>query len=181
MFRILSAAALALAAALPVLAADLSVTDAYARSGNPNTGAAFMTIVNPGDAPDRLVEARSDVARKTELHTHVISEGVARMRPVDAIEVPANGEARLERGGDHVLFIGLHEPLPEGSTFPLELVFASGRVLTVELTVDNARGGMGHGGGMGMGQGDGTMPHQGDRLRRGDGKGSGRMDGAAEE
>ncbi|HKK35703.1 MAG TPA: copper chaperone PCu(A)C [Paracoccaceae bacterium] len=146
MFRIFAVAVLALIAAQPAIAADLTVTDAYARSGNPNTGAAFMTVMNAGETPDRLVEARSDVARKTELHTHVISDGIARMRPVDAIEIPAGGEARLERGGDHDMFIGLHEPLPPGATFPVELVFESGRSLTVELTVEGPGGGMGHGG-----------------------------------
>lgn len=179
MFRTLAAAAFALAA-LPAFAGDLSVSGAYALSGNPNTGAAFMTIANGGDAADRLVEARSDVARKTELHTHVISDGVARMRPVDAIEVPAHGEAQLRRGGDHVMFIGLHAPLEPGAAFPVELVFESGRTLTVDLVVEDRRGGMGHGDG-GMGHGNGDMPHDGRRMRMMDGQGSGRADGAATE
>jgi copper(I)-binding protein len=152
MTRTILAAALALAAvALPAAAHDHGVTvkDAYARSGNPNTGAAFMVIENHEDTADRLVEARSDVARKTELHTHIIVDGVARMRPVEAIEVPADGEAHLKRGGDHVMFIGLHEPLEQGATFPVELVFESGATVTVELTIDNERmDGDGHGHGM---------------------------------
>lgn len=145
--RILIAAAAAALAALPALAAEVTVSDAYARSSNPKVAGAFMTLTNAGDAPARVVAARSDIARKTELHTHIMQDGIARMREVDAFEIPAGGEHRLARGGDHVMFMGLSEPLEQGESFPLTLVFDDGTELTVQIPVDNARhddGGMQH-------------------------------------
>ena len=153
MFRPLPAAALAALVALPVLtsaalAADVEVRDAYARSSNPKVGGAFMVLVNHGDAPAKLVEVRSDVAAAVELHTHVMEDGIAKMRPVEAIEVPAHGEHRLQRGGDHVMMMGLTAPLAPGDTVAATLVFDDGDTLDVEIPVDNDRqdmGGMNHG------------------------------------
>ena len=174
MFRTLSAAALALAAtAAAALAADLEALDPYARSANPMSGAAFMVIRNAGPGDERLVAARADISERVELHTHVMEDGVARMREIEAIEVPAGGEARLERRGLHVMFLGLTRPLEDGDRFPLELVFESGRTLEIEVPVDNARMpegmGMGHGDGHGHGHGDG----HGDDGGRGMGHGHG--------
>ena len=174
--RTLGAAALAVAAAASAAAADLEAVDAYARSANPMSGAAFMTLRNATDADERLVEARADVAERVELHTHVMEDGVARMRRIDGIDVPAGGEARLERRGLHVMFLGLTRSFDQGDSFPLELVFESGRTLEVEVTVDNERmpAGMGmrHGQGMRQGQGGQGMG-QGQGMRQGQGMGQG--------
>ena len=149
MFRTLSAAALAALFALPAVAAEVTVRDAYARSSNPKVGGAFMVLVNHGDAPAKLVEARSDAAAKVELHTHIMEDGVAKMRPVEAMEIPAQGEHALQRGGDHVMMMGLTAPLAQGDTVALTLVFDDGEEIAVEIPVDNARqdmGGAAHGG-----------------------------------
>mgnify|MGYP001432311547 FL=1 len=45
-------------------AAEMVVQDAYARSSNKMSGGAFMEVLNQGDTDDRLVEARSDVAKR---------------------------------------------------------------------------------------------------------------------
>lgn len=138
MFRILFAGALALAAALPARA-EILVHDAYARSANQKTGAAFMQIANDGKA-DRLIEARSDIARKVELHTHIFEGGVAKMRQVEGgIPLPAGETVSLERGGLHVMFMGLTRPMNSGETFPLTLVFESGAELHLDVAVDNER------------------------------------------
>lgn len=155
MIRTLSAAALAALLALPALAADVTVEDAYARSSNPKVAGVFLVLKNHGDAPAKLVGVKSDAAAKVELHTHVIEDGVARMRPVEAMEAPAHGEHRLQRGGDHVMMMGLAAPLKDGDGFPLTLVFDDGDEVTVTVTVDNQRqdtGGM-------QGMGHGTMNH----------------------
>ncbi|MEM6744606.1 MAG: copper chaperone PCu(A)C [Pseudomonadota bacterium] len=144
------AAAVAACLAMPALAGDLTVDDAYARTANQKVGAAFMHIKNAADAPDRLIEARSDAARKMELHTHVFEDGIARMIEVEAIDIPAQGMTKLERGGLHVMFIGLNEDWSQGDSVPVTLVFESGAELSLDITVDNERqdapAGHGHGG-----------------------------------
>ena len=98
-----------------------------------------MQIANDG-AADRLIEARSDIARKVELHTHIFENGVAKMREVEGgIPLPAGETVSLERGGLHVMFMGLTRPMNDGETFPLTLVFESGAELQLDVAVDNAR------------------------------------------
>ncbi|MEO1689628.1 MAG: copper chaperone PCu(A)C, partial [Pseudomonadota bacterium] len=136
MTRLFAAACAAVFAAQlfasPAVATGLKVMDAYARSSNPKVGAVFMRIMNPSGDADRLVEVRSSAARRVELHTHEFEDGIARMREVDAIEVPADGMAALVRGGDHVMLLGLTEPLEQGGTVPLTLVFESGAEITLD-------------------------------------------------
>ncbi|WP_324755076.1 copper chaperone PCu(A)C [Roseovarius sp. Pro17] len=147
-FRTFAATAgIALALAMPILAtpafaADIMVDDAYARSASPTakTGAAFMQIVNHGEA-DRLTGAASPAADLVQLHTHVeSSDGVMQMMHVeDGFELPADSTLSLERGGKHVMFMGLTAPLAQGDTVPVTLSFEKAGNVTIDVTVDLER------------------------------------------
>ena len=102
------AAILALSTAA-IAESHIMVHDAYARSSNPKAGAAFMHIMNNGQETDRLLAVTSDVAARTELHTHKEGvNGVMKMTHVEeGFEIPAGGMHMLKRGGDHVMFLGL--------------------------------------------------------------------------
>ncbi|SDY74242.1 hypothetical protein SAMN05444340_11688 [Citreimonas salinaria] len=140
--KILSAGALALTVASPAWA-EIVVTDAYARSTMPGapTGAAFMVIGNTGETDDRLVEVLSDVAERVELHTHrAEGDGVVRMVHVEeGIVIPAGGQHALQRGGDHVMMMGLTRDLKQGDTFALTLVFENAGERKIEVPVDLKR------------------------------------------
>lgn len=130
------------------------IHDAYARAATPNAraGAAFMVIMNPTDTDDRLIEARSDVSARVELHTHVEGEnGMMMMREVeDGLVIPAGGSATLARGGDHVMFMGLRESFEQGKEIPVTLVFEKAGEIAVTIQVDldreDGHGMMDHGG-----------------------------------
>jgi copper(I)-binding protein len=114
------------------------------------TGAGFMTIRNTGSAPDRLVAARTPVARLVELHTHIREGDVMRMRPVPAIELPPGQEVRLQPGGLHLMLIGLNAALDQGTRVPVTLVFERAGEVEVQLAVE-AAGARGAGGAHGQG------------------------------
>lgn len=158
MTRFLLAAACAAAFALPAFAEGITVSDAYARSASPRamTGAAFLSIANTGAEDDRLMAVRSGAAERVELHTHLIdASGVARMAEVeDGIAIPAGATHRLERGGDHIMFLGLTAHFEEGTTVPVTLVFEKAGEVAVEIPVDLTRG---PAQGTGPGSGHGTM------------------------
>lgn len=144
----------ALAALLPVaaLACDvMNVEDGYIRSSNPKTAAAFMVLDNRRDSACTLTAIRSDAAEKVELHTHKEVDGVMQMGQIEGgIEVAAGTQHALQRGGDHVMMMGLKRPLLEGETVALALDFGGCGVVDVTLPVDNARapqaaGAMSHG------------------------------------
>ncbi|MCC1492084.1 copper chaperone PCu(A)C [Cognatishimia sp. F0-27] len=139
---ILSSAVALLLSVSPVFA-EIVVSDAYARAATPSakTGAAFMMIENTGDADDRLVAAQTDAAVRVELHTHIADEnGVMRMREVEAgFPVPAGGMHMLQRGGDHVMMMGLTRSLNHGDSVTVTLTFENAGDLVVEIPVDLER------------------------------------------
>lgn len=118
-------------------AGDVSVVDAWARAsaGMAKNGGAFMTLKNAAHHADKLVAAKADIAERTELHTHIKEGDIMRMRQVPHMDLPAMGSTELKPGGLHVMFMGLHEPLKEGETFPLTLTFEKGGEVTVDVTV----------------------------------------------
>ncbi len=133
----LAAALVASLAGIDPASADgsLTVEDARARILLPSRpGAAWLTIRNAG-GEDRLVGAESPAAERVELHTHIHEGGVVMMRRVEALNVPAGGEAALEPGGDHLMLFGLKGRLKPGGSFPLTLLFEKAGAVTVEVRV----------------------------------------------
>lgn len=116
---------------------DLEISGAWARATPPGarTGAAYLSLVNRGSAPDRLVAANSPAAEKTELHAHINEGGVMRMKAVDTISVAPGERLSLRPGGLHVMLIDLKAPLREGSRLSLTLRFAGAGDVTVEVPV----------------------------------------------
>jgi len=145
---ILLGAALSLST-LPALA-EINIEDPYARASSPaaRVGAAFMVITNSGDEDDRLISASTEAAKRVELHTHVITDGVAKMMEVEeGFVVPAHGEVLLQRGGYHVMMMGLTAPFVQGETITLNLVFEDAGEVPLIVTIDNERqDAMNHGG-----------------------------------
>ena len=130
----------ALAATLGVqsaFAADITVTDPFARAsaGMATAGAAFMTLKNTAASDDRLVGASSPAAASAELHDHIKDGDIVRMRAVAEVDIPPGGTVMLKPGGMHVMLIGLKQPLREGEEVPLTLTFAKAGAITVEVPV----------------------------------------------
>ena len=114
-------------------------------SGN---GAVYMVLANHGADADRLLAMKgAELARSIELHrSSMDAEGIMRMTPVEAVEVPAQGEARLAPGGLHVMLVGLKRPLVEGQSFPLTLTFEKAGEVEVEVAVQRTAAGKAAGG-----------------------------------
>lgn len=136
----LAAAFAALSPAVALAHDGLHVDGAYARSANPVTGAVFMTITNHRNVDCQLVAATSEAAERVELHTHREEDGVMRMVEVEeGFTIPADADYALERGGDHVMLLGLRAPLAEGGAVALTLDFGDCGTLDVAAPVDNRR------------------------------------------
>ena len=143
--------------ALPVFAGDMSkiiVDDSYARvsTAESKSGAAFMMIMNHTDADDRLIAVSTDIAERAELHTHKEdANGVMKMMHVEeGFAVAAGGMHSLERGGDHIMLMGLTQSLAHGDTVSVTLTFEKAGDITVDIPVDLERkpdhGAMNHSG-----------------------------------
>lgn len=119
---------------------DLMIDQPWARAsiGQAKAGAAYLTLYNHGEAPDRLLAVDSSVAKRTEIHTMEMVEGVMKMRPIKAIEVAPGEPSVLAPGGMHIMLMGLKKPLVEGESFSLTLAFEKAGTIEVEVTIDSA-------------------------------------------
>ena len=68
-----------------------------------------------------------------------------KMRPLAAIDIPAEQTVTLSPGGMHLMLLGLAQPLREGQTFPLTLSFEHAGPRQVTVAIEKA-GAMEHGG-----------------------------------
>jgi len=122
----------------------IQIEDPYARAASPiaKSGAAFMHIINNGDVDDRLIAVRTDAAMMPELHTHLMEDGIAKMREVEGgFEILAGETTTLERGSLHIMLMGLTRPFIHGETITLTLIFEQSGELTIEIPIDNERQG----------------------------------------
>jgi hypothetical protein len=118
----------------------IEVTAAFARAsaGPMRMGAAYLTIRNTGETDDRLVAVETPAADRAELHTHVMTDGIAKMTKVEAVAIPAGATVALKPGGDHLMLMGLSAPLEQGTEFPARLVFEKAGIVEVDIPVGSA-------------------------------------------
>jgi copper(I)-binding protein len=104
----------------------------------PGSTTAVYLIIKNGATADRLTAAKSDVAKAVEIHQTSIENGMARMSPVDAIDIPASGTVELKPGGYHIMLVEPTRALNPGDTFPIALVFDRAGEVSVTVTVQKA-------------------------------------------
>ena len=119
------------------MAGSITVSGVWARATvATNPGAVFLTITSTGDA-DRLIGAETPVSRVTEIHSHVMEDGIMRMRKVDAIEIGAKATVDLKPGAFHIMLLEPVKPLVKGDHFPLTLTFEkAGRITVTAMVMD---------------------------------------------
>ena len=153
LFALMLAASLRFAEAAEVKHGAITLADAWARAttASAQTGGAYVRIVNSGQAPDKLLSARSEIAAQTQLHETIEANGVMKMRELaEGVALPAGGSVEFRPGGYHVMLIGLVRPLVSGEAFPLTLTFERAGPVQIAVEVkpaNHAPGGHhGHGG-----------------------------------
>ncbi len=112
------------------------------------SAAAFMVIENTADTDERLVAVRADFARTIQMHRHIIEDDVAKMREVESgFAIKAGGTHALQRGGDHLMIMGLETVPVIGDTVMITLTFETAGDVTVPFAVMDATtaGEMDHG------------------------------------
>lgn len=134
------------AAAHDFTSGDLTIDHPIVRiniGDRPSAG--FMTIENAGALDDRLVAASSPSFGHIELHTHIVEDGVARMREIDGVAAPAGGAVVLEPGGLHLMFFEPDESVATAAFLNVTLTFeAAGDVDVVFMTRSLAEMGGAH-------------------------------------
>ena len=127
-------------------AGAIEITKPWARAtpAGAKNGAAFVTLTSLNWA-DELIGASSPAAEKVEFHQTSEENGIARMRAVPEIAIPAGDTVTLAPGGTHIMLMGLKAPLAEGERVAMTLTFRKGRTVDIKLPVKAAGAGHDHG------------------------------------
>jgi copper(I)-binding protein len=136
MLRHFCALALASLVSLPALA-QVSVSDPWIRATVPQQKAAGAFMQLRSVKGGRLVEVKTPVAGRVELHQMAMEGQTMRMRAVEAIDLPAGQTVNLASGGYHVMLFDLKRQLKDGEQVPLTLTVldAGGKRESVTLSV----------------------------------------------
>ncbi|WP_455353025.1 copper chaperone PCu(A)C [Streptomyces sp. SYSU K217416] len=130
------AVAIALSASLALAgcSAEPELTVSGAFMPEPVTGsmaAGFLTVTNSGGAADELTSVTSDIAGEVQIH----ETKNQKMQQVKSLDVPADGELNLERGGNHLMFMNLKQKPEQGEKVSVELHFEKAGPVRVDLPV----------------------------------------------
>ena len=118
---------------------DIVITQAWSRAAiRGGSGAAFLTLLNTGSQPDRLLGATAALAGRVELHSMLRDGDVMRMREQPVIELPPGQPVVLRPGGEHVMLMGLTVALNQGETLTLTLRFERAGTVEVSAVVQSA-------------------------------------------
>lgn len=124
--------------AMPALAADIKIENAWVRAPAPGQAVVggFLDITS-SQSDASLVSASSPVAEVTELHEMSMKDAVMIMRPVPYIRLPKGQTIRLAPGGLHIMLIDLKKPLKAGDRVALTLKILSGKKTSLhEITAE---------------------------------------------
>ena len=130
-------AAIGVLATQSAWAANISVTDVWARATMPGqkVSGAYMQIRSDADA--RLVGVSSPAVPRVEVHEMKMDGDVMRMREVQAIDLPKGKTVSLEPGGLHIMLMNLSQPIAAGDVIPLTLTVESGgKRQTIEVNAE---------------------------------------------
>ncbi|MGD2162216.1 MAG: copper chaperone PCu(A)C [Anaerolineales bacterium] len=118
--------------------AELEIKDAWVRPADTGMNTAvYFVIKNPGEQ-DRLLEAETTVAERTEIHLSYLDDaGVMHMEQQQFVLVPQDGELVFEPGGLHVMLINLSRDLTPAEQIQLQLHFEKEGEVTIDVPVEN--------------------------------------------
>jgi len=129
---VLSAAVVACSGeSAPLVADGLDV-----RLPRPGTtmGAAYMTIENTTPTAVTITAVSSPQFEAVELHETTVTDGVSRMRRLEAVTIPAGGSVAFERGGKHLMLMR-----PRGAPDTVVLTFHADAVPVLTVSVGDLR------------------------------------------
>lgn len=135
--KVLMLAAIGTLAMQSAWAANISVTEVWARATMPGqkVSGAYMTL--QADADAKLVGASSTAVPRVEIHEMKMDGDIMRMREVTAIALPKGKAVLLEPGGYHIMLMNLPKPIAAGDLIPLTLTIESGgKRQTVEVKAE---------------------------------------------
>ncbi|WP_157369024.1 copper chaperone PCu(A)C [Algicola sagamiensis] len=102
--------------------------------GTQNTSG-YLVVDNYGNQKVTIKSVSSNVADKTEIHTHVMEGDMMKMRKLDQLAVPAKSKVTFEPGGHHIMFLGLTKDISKQQSIEVIFTLQDGRQLVSQAKV----------------------------------------------
>ncbi|MFD8594438.1 copper chaperone PCu(A)C [Kitasatospora sp. NPDC059646] len=117
-------------AAVAAVTEPVTVKDPWVKASDSGMTGVFGTLVNTTGAPLTVVSGTSTVSAKTELHEVADVDGKPAMRPkAGGFVVPPGAGHELKPGADHIMLMGLNQPLKPGDEATVTLTLDDGRTV----------------------------------------------------
>ncbi|MFC0847216.1 MULTISPECIES: copper chaperone PCu(A)C [Streptomyces] len=111
---------------------DLKVSQAFMpQPVSADMAGGFLVVKNDSKTADKLTKVTSDISDDVTIH----ETKSQKMQEVKSFDIPANGQLDLERGGSHIMFMGLKKKPKQGEKVSIELHFEKTGTVKVELPV----------------------------------------------
>ncbi len=113
----------------------VTIENAWARAslGNSTATAIYMDIANTTAVPDKLLKVSSPSAMSLEMHDTVITNNIARMKPLPYVTIAAGETVAFKPGAKHIMVMGLKKPLKKGDTLQVTYSFERRGDVVVEV------------------------------------------------
>ncbi len=115
----------------PLVATDVIVTTPMPGT---NMSAAYMSLTNNTDRTINISRVVSTQYESVQLHETKIEDGVARMRPLPRLAIPAGATVTLQRGAKHLM---LAHTTGLDNTVSLQFLDGADLILTVDATFNS--------------------------------------------
>lgn len=115
--------------------AEIVIKAGWVRAHLPDRPAAgYFELSNHGEA-DTLIAAKSPAFKTVEIHTHIMEDGVMRMRKLERLDISAHHSLQFKPHGLHLMLFDPIQPLNKGSNVEVTLVFETAGEVPVTLQV----------------------------------------------
>lgn len=119
---------LALSLGASLFANNIEISEPYVKITPPNAknSAIFMSIKNNSKEDIKLVDAKCDFAKNTEIHTHIHEDGMMKMIRIQDATIKANDTLELKPKSYHIMLMDIKDSIKEDTKLNLELSFSNG-------------------------------------------------------
>ena len=119
-------------------AGDIEIDHPWSREAPPTATviAGFFQLKNNAQQDDYLINASTPVAKRVEIHTHEMSNGVMQMKQIDRVKIAAQETVMFKPGGYHLMIFNPEKAYKQGEHFPMTLTFQNAGEVQVELAVE---------------------------------------------
>ena len=122
---------------LSAFSKNIETSKAFIRLAPPfaKVTAGFIEIKSNYKKDIKIIKAKSNFSKHTELHDMKMENSKMSMFALDFLKIPAGESVKFEKGSKHIMFIGLKDKLKENETKTIKLFFDNGEDTDIKMKV----------------------------------------------